>query len=207
MFGLKNIVAKQYNSKNIGLGIIFFLLPLLITLALKLFLSSFNPLDFVITAVKEGLFWIISSLLLFVLFFAFKGKDVSGKFMNIFSAFSVTFLVQFIFSILAGILMLILLPGFVSVALNKNVPVDTDSVSSALASSGVPTGIGLTITLLVFVFIFLAAVVAMLYIILQISQSVRKTTMFSNLVLLVVFIALSIFLRAILDFVFVLFAA
>ncbi|PIN84752.1 MAG: hypothetical protein COV47_05790 [Candidatus Diapherotrites archaeon CG11_big_fil_rev_8_21_14_0_20_37_9] len=206
MFGLKNIVAKQYNSKNIGLGIIFFLLPLLITLALKLFLSSFNPLDFVITAVKEGLFWIISSLLLFVLFFAFKGKDVSGKFMNIFSAFSVTFLVQFIFSILAGILMLILLPGFVSVALNKNVPVDTDSVSSALASSGVPTGIGLTITLLVFVFIFLAAVVAMLYIILQISQSVRKTTMFSNLVLLVVFIALSIFLRAILDFGFTLFA-
>ncbi|HZX34083.1 MAG TPA: hypothetical protein VFF09_01765 [archaeon] len=194
---LKGLVESQFRKKALGLALLFFALPVL--LLLVFYVAFSYPLsgpDIAVFIVAELVYWALASVLLYMLLYAFKGKAVSGNFSGIFSAFSVSYLLQFIASALFIAAILIAIPGYFSAAASaagQNLSIE-DGLNT-LSTLTLPSGLGLAASQ---VFVFLVAITLLfssLYVFYRIAQSVKGTSAFSNLVFLLIFVVLAYFLR------------
>ena len=200
------LVEKMFKKKQTGLAVLFFILPFVFFLLSVLFLGAFNLVPFVLSVVVEFAYWILASALMFVLFIAFKGKEAHGKFVNIFSAISVTYLVQTVASVLFLVIVIIGIPGFLPVIMDSPHYQTIDEARQYLSDNQgallVPDGVGFLVILFAAGTVAFALLLANLQVFYSIAQSVRKTGFFSNLVFILVFVVLSFFLRILLDFSF-----
>lgn len=200
----RGVIDSQFKNSKVGLGVVFFLLPFILIFALwMMFGIAVNYASFAISIVRELAYWVLASLLIFVLLMAFKGKDVKGKFSAILSAFSVTYLINFLAAILTMIVIFISIPGFFSkISSLQGRDLTFDQLVSVMSSLALPS---IEIQILVFAVLLvigLVAILSSLHVFYRIGNLVKQTTGFSNLLYLVVFLGLAFLLNSGLNYIF-----
>ena len=197
------LVDSQFKSAKMGKGFLFFLLPTV--LSLIVFLLSGFTIDIIIfgaSFVRELVYYLTAGLLLYILLIVFKGKGAKLSFKAVLSAFSVTYLVTFVASLLLTIVIFISVPGFFSaIARLQAQQASFDQAIAAIYALNIPTGILLWVVYFIFFVVILGAVLANLGVIYRIGQLARKTSSFSNVVFVVLFLALSYLLSFVVNYV------
>ena len=137
----RGLIDSQFNRSKLGLGIVFFLLPFILIFALWIMFGiTVNYAGFAISIVSELVYWVLASLLLFVLLMAFKGKEVKGRFSSIMAAFSVTYLITFLAAVLTMIVIFISIPGFFSkISSLQGRDLTFDQLVSVMSSLALPS--------------------------------------------------------------------
>jgi len=204
---MKPIIDSQFEKASLGLGFVFFLLPFVLLAGLSMFIGTgVNALELLLATGKELVFWILASVVLFVLLLAFKGKEVHGKFKSVMAAFSSIYLLSFIASFFSYLFVFIFVPGFFQKILSlKARNPSFDEIVSAMGSMALPSQ---EITILLFALLLGIGIVAVLlglYTIYRIGNLVRKTSAFSNSVFVIVFLGLAFLLVSGVSLIFSLF--
>lgn len=200
----RGLIDSQFDKSKVGLGFVFFLLPFILIFALwMMFGIAVNYASFAISMIRELVYWVLASLLLFVLLMAFKGKEVKGRFSSIMAAFSVTYLITFLAAVLTMIVIFISIPGFFSkISSLQGRDLTFDQLVSVMSSLALPS---VEIQILVFVALLVIGLVAILsglHVFYRIGNLVKQTTGFSNLLFLVVFLGLAFLLNSTLNYIF-----
>jgi len=200
----KPVIESQFNKKNFGIGFGFFLLPFVLIIgAWSLFGFGVDFAGTGIAVVRELIFWVLASLLIYLLLMAFKGKEVQGKFSSIMAAFPVIYFVNFIAALSAILLVFISIPGFFEkIASLQGLNPSFEELVSVISSMALPSQ---EIMLLIWLVLGLIGVFAFLInfsVFYRIGNLVKKTSVFSNLIFVIVFIGLSYLLNVLLSFIF-----
>jgi len=200
----RSLIDSQFNNSKVGLGIVFFLLPFIFIFAVwMVFGIAVNYAGFFISIVRELVYWGLATLLLFILLMAFKGKEVKGKFSSIMAAFSITYLINFLAAILTMIVIFISIPGFFSkISSLQGRTLTFEQLVSVVSSLALPS---VEIQIMIFVVLLVIGLVALLsglHVFYRIGNLVKKTSGFSNLLFLVVFLGLAFLLNSALNYLF-----
>ncbi|MCR4335847.1 MAG: hypothetical protein NUV57_04900 [archaeon] len=203
----KPIIESQFSKKNIGLGFVFFLLPFILIIgvwALFGFWVDFAGIG--ISILRELLYWVLASVLIYILLMAFKGKAVQGKFSSIMSAFPIIYLVNFIAAISAIVVIFVTIPGFFEkIASLQGLNPSFEELISVISSLALPSQEIMLLIWLVLGLIGLCAFLITFSVFYKIGNLVKKTTVFSNLIFVIVFIGLNFLLNELLSLLFGLF--
>jgi len=201
---VSNIVKSQFENKRIGRGILFFALPfILILLIWLIFGFSIDFVGLVLGIVRDAVYWVLASVLMYIVMIAFKGGAVGKKFSSILASFSTIYLVTFIAGLLMFLLIFVAIPGFFQkVTSLQGVDITFDQLVSVISSLALPSQEIMLVMWFILGLIALGAVLMNFYVFYQIGNLVKKTTIFSNLVFVVVFIGLSFLLSELIGFVF-----
>ncbi|HLC79706.1 MAG TPA: hypothetical protein VJG83_04785 [archaeon] len=204
---LRNFVKARFDNPNILLALIFLLLPFALLVAVRaLFGISIQPLDIAIGALREIIYFILASILMYILLVVFKGRNVRGKFSSIVSAFSTTYLITFIFSALCLLVVHIAVPGFFAkIATLQGQNVTFEQMLSVVSSLALPSESVLLALTIVMVLLGFFALFSGAYVIYKIGKLVDEHNSFSNSVFVVVFAVLSFVLSNLVAFAFSLF--
>ncbi|HZX19974.1 MAG TPA: hypothetical protein VFF13_03095 [archaeon] len=204
---IRGIVDSQYNKANMGLGLVFFLFPFLLLVLLSVFIGlTINFGGLLLAVAKELVYWILATLLLIVLLIVFKGKDASISFPATFSAFSVIYLINAIAGFFVFLLINIFIPGFFQrIASLQGQNITFEQMLSVVSSIALPSQ---EIQIILFGLLILIGIVAFfagLHVYYRIGTLSKKTSGFSNLIMLVLFVGIAFVLNNFLSFVFSLF--
>jgi len=190
-----------------GLGLVFFLFPFLLLVLLSVFIGlTINFGGLLLAVAKELVYWILATLLLIVLLIVFKGKDASISFPATFSAFSVIYLINAIAGFFVFLLINIFIPGFFQrIASLQGQNITFEQMLSVVSSIALPSQ---EIQIILFGLLILIGIVAFfagLHVYYRIGTLSKKTSGFSNLIMLVLFVGIAFVLNNFLSFVFSLF--
>ena len=204
---IKPIVDSQFEKASLGLGFVFFLLPFILLAGISMFIGTgVNAIELLLAITKELVFWILASVVLFILLIAFKGKEANGKFKNVMAAFSSIYLVSFALSFLSYLLVYIFIPGFFQKILSlKAKSPNFDEIVSSIGSMALPSQEILILLFVLLLGIGIVAVLLGLYVIYRTGTLVRKTSAFSNSVFVIVFLGLAFLLVSGVSLIFSLF--
>ncbi|MEK6957895.1 MAG: hypothetical protein AABW99_02885 [archaeon] len=199
----KNLLRSQFEHANIGLAIVFFLLPTLFLSGSSLALGfSMNFAGLAVLVARELIYFVLASILMFVLLMGFKGAETKGKFLHIMSAYSVNYLVVFCAALIAVILVALFIPGFFpKIASLQGTNPSIDDLALAINSIDLPSQAIVLLLEILFLAVGIAAIILNFWIFYSIGQIVKATSLFSNLVFTVVFVGLSFLLGQALGFV------
>lgn len=188
---LRPLVDKLYFGKNYPVAFLLFLLPLIASVGYSLVAGfDINPLLSLIVLIRELIYWVLVSALLYILLLAIKGKEVQGNFGAIFSAYSSVFLLNFLFFLIGLLVAFVFLPDFFSIL--SQIQSGTLSIESFYPS--LPQGIMFFIFVGIFFLLALISFLSLIYIIFRIGNNVKETKGFSNSLFLVLFIGLNFIL-------------
>tara|TARA_Y100000310_G_scaffold345709_1_gene468631 strand:- start:35911 stop:36543 length:633 start_codon:yes stop_codon:yes gene_type:complete len=203
----KPIIESQFNNKSTGLGFIFFLLPFILIIAVWAlfgFVVDFGGVG--IAIVRELLYWIFATVLIYLLLMAFKGKEVKGKFSSIMAAFPVIYLVNFLAALSAVIVVFITIPGFFEkIASLQGLNPSFEELVSVISSLALPSQEIMLVIWLVLGLIGVFTFLINFSVFYRIGNLVKKTSIFSNLIFVIVFMGISYLLNVLLSMLFGLF--
>jgi len=197
---LRGLVSSQFENRNIGLGFLFVLLPIaLLSMLPVIFGLSLDLPAVIFFAVRDIVYWILASVLMYLLLLAFKGQSASGRLPSVMSAYAVNSLIIFIAGLLMFLAFLIAVPSlFTTIASLEGIITPAEL---AVAISGIPIPSDAVLwTLLMFLLVLgIVTIFCGLYVIFKIGNLVRDSGRFSNWVFVVVFLGLSILLNYVLN--------
>ncbi|MCR4369418.1 MAG: hypothetical protein NUV67_05940 [archaeon] len=189
---LRGIVDSQFKGKKLGVAAIFFFLPSVLFILAQLLLGLQLNLGFLGTELLKQLVYLIAiSIVLYILLLAFKGKAVSGKFTSIICAYSVTYLITTVFVALIMLVIALMVPGYFS-AISGLDTSDSLAIAQSVSALSLPEGLAQIAFFAIIGILGLFAVFASLYVVHRTGRLVKETGRFSNLVFLFVYAGLSV---------------
>ena len=203
---MRSIVDYQFKSKSLALGLAFFLSPAIVfAILLVLFGFSLNFSSMLLGIVKDFAYWILASIVLFILLLAFKGKKTNGNFKGIMASLSVTYLISAIAFFLMALIVHFSVPSFFAkIASLQNRNVTFEQLLSVISSMALPDT---TILLVIYGFIAAIGLLALLfalYVPFRIGNLVKPSTGFSNSVLVVTYLGIVYLVSLVLELLFAL---
>lgn len=195
MFFIKGLVEKQFGEARLGTAAFFFLLPTILSIIFLGFVVGL-PIKFVdygISVVLGALELLVVALVLYVLLLVFKGSEARGKFNSVLATLPVSHLVFSIAGLLSFGLVFVFVPDFfrlLPTLYGKSIT--TEQMLQLVSGLSLPPESIISLMFFLLVLIVLASIAAGLYVIYKIGDMVKQTSRFSNLVFLVVSMALVI---------------
>ena len=190
---IRSIVDSQFKSQNLLLGFAFFLSPAIVfALLLGLFGFSLNFSSIGLGIAKDFAYWVLASIVLFILLLAFKGKETNGHFKGIMSALSVTYLISAITFLLMAMVVHVSIPGFFAkIASLQGKEATFEQLVSVISSMALPDSLVLLVIYGIIAAIGLLALLFSLYVPFRIGNLVKPSTGFSNSVMVVVYLGIA----------------
>jgi hypothetical protein len=188
---IKSFVAGQFEKPNYVLAFLFFLLQFVLSAVITFLIGGKIVLETYAFLIGYGFaIWLLAAILIYVLLWFFKGKEVKGKFFQIFSAFSITYLISIIISIIIFAIIYFTFFQFFNAIASKEIQ-SQDEMVGLLNYLVKPSSETLLVAVACGIVVFLG-VILWLYVVYQIGNAVKKTGFFSNLMFCIVFLGLFI---------------
>jgi hypothetical protein len=188
---IKSFVLGQFEKPNYVLAVLFFLLQFLVSAIITFLAGGKVFLETYAFSIGYGfVIWLLAAILMYVLLWFFKGKDVKGRFFQIFSAFSITYPISILtLAIIFGIIYFTFSGFFSAIVLGE---IQSEEEMLVLLNSLATPSLGILLVSLVSGVMVLLGFVFWIYVVYQIGNAVKKTGFFSNLVFCLVFLGVFI---------------
>ena len=185
---IKRFVSSQFSMPSLPAAAVFFLLPYLFWLIFQLvFGFSVNYPGTGLSVVFAAISWLLSSIVIFFLLAAFKGKAAKGKFFSAMASFSSIYAISAIAGLVIILMVHAAIPGFVpKLAELQGQGVSLGQMVSVVSALALPSREILAVIFLAVAAIILAAACLDFYVVYRIFASAKETSKFSNLVFAVI---------------------
>ncbi|MFH1696538.1 MAG: hypothetical protein ABH854_01355 [Candidatus Diapherotrites archaeon] len=163
-FAPRHTVRDAYENPNLPLAFALVILPVIFSAGVALFFGiSFELIALAFDALRDIIVWVFGGIVLYILLYVLKGKEIKGKIAGVLSAFSLLYVIQLV--MLAALItgLMLAAPGLMSkvAELQKTAAqMDAGSILSELSSvQTAPEGalfmaIGITFAALGVLFLF-----------------------------------------------------
>lgn len=183
-------VHRQFERPNIPLAMVFFLSPYVAYFIPAVLLGRQLIVENVAITLGKGLLvWVVATILLYVLLFAFKGKEVKGNVVSLGTSFSLNYFIITVATILSVLIFVFTFSGFYTKMYeNKDTITNMAQVKDLLNSTAPSELVILFSTIAIFI-LLISMFLLSFSLIYGIGNTVKKTSIFSNTVFTVVYFA------------------
>jgi len=107
-FAPRHTVRDAYENPNLPLAFALVLLPVIFSAGVALFFGiSFELIALAFDALRDIIIWVAGGIILYILLYVLKGKEIKGKITGVLSAFSLLYVIQLVMlaALIAGLML------------------------------------------------------------------------------------------------------
>ena len=183
-------VHHQFEKPNLLLAFAFFVSPYIIYFVPAVLLGrQLIPQSVGITIGKGIAVGAIATVLLYLLLYAFKGKEVRGKIVSLASSFSLNYMLLTLASVLSILVFIFTFSNFYSQLYEGKDTITTMSQVQSLMLSTQPSELVILFASIALFVLVISLFLSSFHLIYSIGNKVRKTSMFSNTAFTIIYFA------------------